>query len=536
MNAFHLTMSNPAKRQKQCWLGVYLASVVVFLLLVVNFYLPGYGFTALEEFGDFFDTKSIAGLHCFVEPKSHGYDGQFYARLALDPVLAHPAADEQGVDDLYYRGRRILMSWAAWALGLGQPVWILQAFAVINVACWLGLAWLLARWFPPLDFDNFVRWAGILFSFGIMQSVRSSLTDGPALFFVALGLLFYERKQETWAAGMLAIAGLTRETSLLAFTALADPAKRTRREIGRVALLGVLAVAPLFCWMVYLKLHLGHPAGGGAGVNNFSPPFAAWLRKWGSIFSELGQGRWAWEMLLVQLALTVQAVYLLARPAISKPAWRMGVVFAVMMFCLGDAVWEGFPGATGRTVLPMLLAFNLLVPRGRWWLPLLVAGNLSVAVQPMANSGVPGDVTIVNVAQPSINADGRELAFRFGREWFRSERAFLGTRYRWSPGATSVTIINPHAFAVEANLAMELCSKRGESRALSLVLNGREIWSGALNTDPITARATSLRLEPGDNTLEFKTAEAAPPPNGKGIPRAFRLRSLTVDVLSAADH
>lgn len=41
-------------------------------------------------------------------------------------------------------------------------------------------------------------------------------------------------------------------------------------------------------------------------------------------------------------------------------------------------VWEGYPGAASRVVLPLTLAFNVLVPAGRRWLPVLVLGNLSV--------------------------------------------------------------------------------------------------------------------------------------------------------------
>jgi hypothetical protein len=52
------------------------------------------------------------------------------------------------------------------------------------------------------------------------------------------------------------------------------------------------------------------------------------------------------------------------------------------MLVLGDAVWEGHPAAVGRILLPMTVAFNVLLPRVRWalFLPLLVLGNASVVV------------------------------------------------------------------------------------------------------------------------------------------------------------
>ena len=47
-----------------------------------------------------------------------------------------------------YRARRILFSWTAFLLGLGRPAWILEAYALQNVAGWLLLAALLTRWMP----------------------------------------------------------------------------------------------------------------------------------------------------------------------------------------------------------------------------------------------------------------------------------------------------------------------------------------------------------------------------------------------------
>ena len=48
------------------------------------------------------------------------------------------------------------------------------------------------------------------------------------------------------------------------------------------------------------------------------------------------------------------------------------------MLVVGPAVWDGIPGAITRVVLPMTLAFNILVPRHRWFLPLWVLGNANL--------------------------------------------------------------------------------------------------------------------------------------------------------------
>ena len=48
------------------------------------------------------------------------------------------------------------------------------------------------------------------------------------------------------------------------------------------------------------------------------------------------------------------------------------------MVLLGPAVWGDYPGAAVRVVLPMTIAFNLLLPRTRLFWPLAILGNLSV--------------------------------------------------------------------------------------------------------------------------------------------------------------
>ena len=62
----------------------------------------------------------------------------------------------------------------------------------------------------------------------------------------------------------------------------------------------------------------------------------------------------------------------------ANPWWRIGIVYCILMGALGPGVWEGYPGAATRVLLPMTLAFNALLPRARWFWPLYLSGNLTV--------------------------------------------------------------------------------------------------------------------------------------------------------------
>ena len=127
-----------------------IAAACVLLAAVSRFYDPANGFTELIGFGARFSARTvpaIAAVPRHITPGA-GYDGQFYAQMATDPLL-RDAATDRAMDLAPLRARRILFSWTAWVLGLGRPAWILQAYALQNVLAWLLLGWLLCRWFPP---------------------------------------------------------------------------------------------------------------------------------------------------------------------------------------------------------------------------------------------------------------------------------------------------------------------------------------------------------------------------------------------------
>ena len=60
------------------------------------------------------------------------------------------------------------------------------------------------------------------------------------------------------------------------------------------------------------------------------------------------------------------------------PWWRLGIVYAGLMTVIGFSVWEGSPGAFVRLLLPMTVAFNVLLPQSRWFWPLFALGNLTL--------------------------------------------------------------------------------------------------------------------------------------------------------------
>jgi hypothetical protein len=353
-----------------------------FLASVARFYHPDFGFTALIVIpeGHEYEIAALRDLPHYEYRQGEAYDGALYVQLAMDPLLRDPAID-RALDAPAYRARRILFSWTAWAIGLGRPAWILHVYSLQNVAAWLVLAWLLTRWLPPVNARLFMLWAAAMFSHGLLASVRLSVLDGPSLLLLALAMLAAERGRTWGAAGVLAVAGLGRETNLLGGMALPWPAGR--RDWFRIAAAAALIVMPLLLWQDYLwSIYRGTSA--SAGLNHITPPLLAYLAKWRTtvdnlavhgVFSPAG-----WTALTV-LSLTVQVAFLaVAARQWREPWWRLAVAFAMLMFVVHDAVWEGYPGAITRVVLPLTFGFNVLLAKwqGRGFWAWFALGNLHV--------------------------------------------------------------------------------------------------------------------------------------------------------------
>jgi hypothetical protein len=498
------------------------ACVGLFACAVLQFHDPVTGFSSLISIGDAVGNNKVAALRQVphhVYEKSAGYDGAYYVQLAMHPTLDNPEL-AKSIDNLPYRARRMLFCWAAWLLGLGQPAWIVQAHALLNVLAWFGLAWVITKWFPPTCWDRFYRWFAVMFSHGVCMSVRNSLVDLPSLLLVALALRWIEQGRRGPGGVVLALAGLGKETNVLAGAALAHGAawRSPRAWLRFAGTVGLIAL-PLLAWMAYIRWKFG-PAD-DPGMGNFTRPLAGLAEKWGDAIAavSLAGDTLNWATLAAVFALTVQFLFLLVRWRSADPWWRVGATFALMMIFLSTPVWEGFPGAFTRVLLPMTLAFNVLVPRGRRWLPLLLAGNLSVVAgaleftPPQEFYRIDGDGAVV-------------AALQIERvDWHAAEYAD-GKRWRWSAGHSALRIVNRSGGPLAVTLRGE-AGAAAEPRELRIEVNGAVAWSRK-----ITVRAVPFEvrvpLPPGEALVRFDS-ELPPESVGDDARRlAFAISNLEV--------
>jgi hypothetical protein len=361
-------------RSPRPWQALALLSCALFLASIARFYHPRDGFSVL--IGLPAGTNKLPALAALPHAVTDfPYDGQFYAQLAMEPLLRDPAID-RALDQPPYRARRILFSWTAWLAGMGRPAWILQAYALQNVAAWLLLAWILTRWVPPRSGRLFAAWAACLFSPGLLWSVRFSLLDGPSMLLLA-GAVIAAESGRTWLLGsMLGAAALGRETNLLGAAMLQVP----RSGAGWLGLAGALALAglPLLIWQDYLWSI--YRTTSFAGSNQLTLSVAPYLRSWKEAVVLLSDPALQWlgvRTLLVVAALTTQLLFVILVREPGNVWWRLAAPFAVLMLIAGWEVWRGFPAAITRVALPLTFAFNIrLASRDRSFWPWYLLGNL----------------------------------------------------------------------------------------------------------------------------------------------------------------
>jgi hypothetical protein len=510
------------------WLAAVLLGALTFLWAIAQFRDPVTGFSSLISIGDEIERRLIPAVRespHFTYERSAGYDGAYYVQLAMHPTLDNPEL-AQSIDNLPYRARRMLFCWTAWLLGLGQPAWIVQAHALLNVGCWLALAVLLLRWFPPVSAGDVLRWFGVMFSHGVCMSVRHSLVDAPSLLLLALAVRWFEQGARVRGGVVLALAGLGKETSLLGAGAMGNGAAwREPRTWVRLAWAGGLVALPVLVWIIYIRLRFG-PAD-DSGLGNFNLPFAGLIEKWRDAVHAVGADHdraLRWGTVACVFALTVQFLFLVLRWRPAEIWWRVGIAFAALMMFVSTPVWEGFPGAATRVLLPMTLAFNVLVPRGRRWLPVLVAGNLTVLAgvlefnPPREFFRVTGERALVSAVQVKPAAG-----------WFSPETTD-GVTWRWSEGHGVLRISNTSGATLRLSARGGLASARGE-RAVTIPRGDATLWSGRIGERP-SPLAFTVDLPAGVSEFVFASPESGVHVDSDPRLLTFHVRNLELAVAS----
>jgi len=337
-------------------------------LFAARQFSPGHGLTKLLEVGPLFLPRALPQFQALNPVTTHryGYDGQFYAQVAIDPLLRNPRL-ARALDVPEYRSRRILIPALAWLLGAGQPSAIVTAYILLTVAAWYVLLWLLLRFERPETVQGWLCVTATMLTTGALASLQRSLTDLPAATLLVGAAVLAGRSRTI----LLALAVLTRESCAICAWAPVVDFRKTSHPFWRGAAHIGAIILPFLVWAIYVRSRFQKHF---YGEDNFAWPFEGWI--YGPILALVHGHRGSG---FAGLSLLAELAYLVSRPRLDSFYWRVAISFGIASCFLSDEPLGSAVSFT-RDLLPMTIGFNTLLMRESpakfsFW---FVAGNVGL--------------------------------------------------------------------------------------------------------------------------------------------------------------
>ena len=352
-------VSSVLSRQAPGWVRIFVfgTCVAIIFLALNGIYSTEYGFTDMLRYGEKFETNAfdeVKQVHRKIFP-GLGFDGQFYANLAIDPMLTHK--NLKAVMDLpQYRSRRIFMPLCAFLVGHGNPALTINAYAIGNFMFWIALCILVFYKIRPRNIQEYACALMIVFSSGVIGSALLALTDMPSTVLLFAALIFPLLWPFLFCCGVL-----TRETTLVfAPVFLVVEGLRNKKPLS-IFFKSVISIMPAFIWYGYCMWRIPEPI---FIEKVYGPPFLAMFHRLGSIVYHWPGAFNPHQLLyfLTAISLTAQCAYFALRRRLMDPIWLTGATSAFFTAIMGYASWMEYSWML-RYSLPMTFAFNLLLAR-----------------------------------------------------------------------------------------------------------------------------------------------------------------------------
>lgn len=324
--------------------------------------------------------------------KTYGYDGQFFYRLAAGPLnFSHTA---HGITmDRPYRYMRIGYPALTWLFSLGQHVLVPVMLVAVNIAAIAALGYLGGVF--AADGGRHAL-AGLLVPgyFGLVTSLSRDTAEPLAAACLLGGLLAVRARRPVLAAGLLAFGVLTRETVMIAVTALAIVRVvavlrgRQSPRPDRADLAWAVPAVVFAAWEVVVKAAIGTVPLLADGGRNSGTPFVAALQALRTDLHHVNVHGFfdQYNVWLLELAVLVlvSVLALLCLRATAAPGYeRLAFVLYLVEICVVTPSTWGSVDADLRSFIEVyLLAVIILLGTPRRVLPARLLPWLNVLLIP----------------------------------------------------------------------------------------------------------------------------------------------------------
>ena len=323
---------------------------------------------------------------------TYGYDGQFFYRLALNPLNLSKTA--YGITmDRPYRYMRIGYPALTWLLSFGQHFLVPAMLVAVNIAA-IGAIGYLGGVFARDGGRHAL--AGLLLPgyFGLITSLSRDTAEPLAAACLLAGLLAVRARRPVLAALLLAYGALTRETVMVAVAAIAimriiGVLRRAQRP-GRDDLVWAVPTGVFAAWQVVVKAVTGSLpllADGGRNAGTpFIAPFQAFTNNLGHINTHQFDQYDQWFLEIAILVLFAIAALASLRSTSAPVHERLAFVLYLIEICVvTPSTWRSLDADLRSFIEVYLLAVIILLgtPRrslGARLLPWLAALTLPALI------------------------------------------------------------------------------------------------------------------------------------------------------------
>ncbi len=286
----------------------------------------GFDASRLVLAGDEFTDPAAAPRSLSVAAHAPGYDGQFYYRLAEEPLSTAKRVTGIRFDYPVYRGQRIGYPLLVRLFSAGDPRAIPWVMLLLNIAA-AGViaataATIVTRWWAAL--------AVALFP-GFLLTMSRDLVELVEIAFLLLALRFLLSRRLAVAVVFLTLAVLTKETAIL-FAIAAGVATLARdRTIIRASAFAIPIAAHLG-WKLWL-FHLWNLPPNLGASEHFNLPFAGVA----AAMREPNRLLVIEAIVIALFTIIVALAFRSSRAALPmKLAW---IAYAALFFTLGAEFW-----------------------------------------------------------------------------------------------------------------------------------------------------------------------------------------------------
>jgi len=301
---------------------------------------------------------------------AYGYDGQFFYRLALDPLNFRLTAYGITVDRPY-RFMRIGYPALTWLVSLGQHAGVPVVLVAVNVAAIGAVGWLGGVFARQAGRHAL---AGLLLPayFGLVTSLSRDTAEPLAAACLLGGLLAVRFRRPVLAAWLLAYGALTRETVMVAVAAIAAVriggllARRRPARLARDDLPWLVPSVVFTAWQVVVRAATGSSTLLADGGRNAGTPFVGPFDALKSNLAHFSVQQFTqvdlWSLELAVLVLVAAAALACLRSTNAPVHERLALILFLVEICVvTPSTWSSLDSDLRSFIEVYLLAVIILL-------------------------------------------------------------------------------------------------------------------------------------------------------------------------------